>query len=173
MHFSQSLVQLLIGAATVVSAIPQPSEHNLRSEAGDIIQKRADFDPVKACKTFRPAQGELMVLSEIGHNVVFDPKKKNFDTKQGGRVGFLLDAGCALVSNTYYEARGSGNGWEAHFKSGKGKDVRARIGWYGSDRIDSAKIQYDGKDVKATCTGQKHKFEGLDVDHYKTCNFKY
>ncbi|KAK6836078.1 hypothetical protein PG990_013569 [Apiospora arundinis] len=173
MHFSTGLVQLLVGAATVVSAMPQPSEHNPREEAGDIIEKRAKFDPVKACKTYRPAKGEYMVLSEVGHNVIFIPEKKNFGNEVGDRVGWLLDNECKVVSNEYYKARGSGNGWEANFKSNEGKTVRSRIAWYGVDRIDNAKIQYDGKDVKPNCTNKKHNFEGLDVDHYKACNFKY
>lgn len=149
------------------------SSFTRREEAGDIIEKRAKFDPVKACKTYRPAKGEYMVLSEVGHNVIFIPEKKNFGNEVGDRVGWLLDNECKVVSNEYYKARGSGNGWEANFKSNEGKTVRSRIAWYGVDRIDNAKIQYDGKDVKPNCTNKKHNFEGLDVDHYKACNFKY
>ncbi|EFQ35119.1 hypothetical protein CGRA01v4_01765 [Colletotrichum graminicola] len=179
MQGTQSLLQLLFIAITV-AGLPQaiPTEPVARD-----IQKRAPFDPLERCKERRPAADELMLISYVGHNIVFKPSEQKFDSESGGRYAFLLDQSCErVVAEAQYTALGGGKGFSA--KIGRSYDgtgpelgwqvtIESHVGVMGATfGINTPTIKINGEEKWKACSGLLSKNEGLDVDYWKVCNFR-
>lgn len=180
MQLSLGFIQLFC-AASLVSALP--------SQLANDIQKRAAFDPIKACQEHRPAKDELMLLSYSGHNVFYDSSKgrglKGLNSQMGDRIVFLLDQSCSdVIQAAQYEPSGDGNGWNAKMGlsyDGVGPElgwqvtIESHIGWFGTSSIETIQdgaIHVNGQEKWRTCSGAKHKVDGLDVDYFNACNFR-
>ncbi|KAK2038001.1 hypothetical protein LZ31DRAFT_534088 [Colletotrichum somersetense] len=179
MKATQGLLQLLFMAITVAGL---PQAVRTEPEARD-IQKRAPFDPLARCKERRPAADELMLISYVGHNIVFKPAEQKFDSESGDRYAFLLDQSCErVIAEAQYAPLGGGNGFSA--KIGRSYDgVGPELGWQVTIEshvammgaalgISDATIKINGDEKWKTCSGLLSKNEGLDVDYYKVCNFR-